>query len=491
MKKIINLLVITFGLFAQNGLGSDGAFDPTSYGMANTYVVSSRGIYSFGKNPANLVQSNIFGDNYNFDLYIPLLPSLKFSAYRNFMTFEEINYFFGGVKGANGETVGRKLTNSDKNKFKDIFSNDAKMELSINTSLLAFSYNMPENYGSFGFALNSRFVSDVQLPKSFFHFLIDNINLPEGTNSLKLLNFNKLNIKAGVFTEYNFSYSRYINEVKIDGFKNISAGLSFKIVNGLAYAKTQSNELSILTENLNNNVTTTITNKFKILIATSPDMNVKYDFDSIASDGSANVSPFSKPAGSGLGFDIGFSASTSDDLFLLGFAITDIGSVKWDKKIAVYEANNSRKITSFTDKKQTENLGDSLKYYGRYTGSFTTSLPTALRIGVATELQKFIKEIPGRLFVEFNYNQGFNNELGNSTTPRFSLGFNYNIPSEWAPYIRTGFSAGGKYGFNWAFGLGFDTGLWEFDIATLDLYSLFAPNSSRKFNFAIGNRWKF
>lgn len=491
MRKIINLIFCSLILYAQNGAGSHGAFDPISYGMANTYVVSSRGIYSLGKNPANLAQDSIFNKNFLLDFYIPILPTVNSYFYRNFMTFEELNYYFGGVKDNNGNTVGRNLSYSDKKKFKDIFEDDANLEFGFNTSLLAFSYKAPENIGSFALSINHRFISDITLPKDLFVFLMDNLNIDDAANATKVVSFNKLDAKAGYFVDYNISYARKIPEIKNKYLKNISAGISLKFVNGLAYAKTDKIDMKIINEKINNNLTTTFINKSSFILATSPDFKIKYDFDSTITKSDISPSPFSSPAGFGLGVDIGFSASTVDDLFHFGFAITDIGSVKWDKNIAKYEANNSKKITSFFDKKQTENLGDSLKFSGKYVGSFSTHLPTTLRLGVATELQKFIPDIPGRLLAEFNYNQGFNNELGNSTIPRFSFGFNWDIPSAWAPYIRTGFSFGGKYGFNWAFGLGFDTGIWEFDIATLDLYNYFAPNSSRKINFAIGNRWKF
>jgi hypothetical protein len=491
-KILVSLLLLTlYIVYAQNGAGASGAYDPVSYGMANTYVASSRGIYALGKNPANLSQGSVLKNNFSLDLYIPIIPAINFSLYRNFLSIEELKYFFGGVYDGNGNLVGRTLTASDKQKFKDIFKDNAKMEFGLNFTPLAFTINPSKDIGSFGFAINHRLVSDLTLPADLFNLLIDNFTLGDEENAQKVYSMKNLNTKAGYFVDYNISYSRLIPEIKIDYLKNISAGISLKFVNGLAYSQTKSTNLSVITKNENNIVTTTIINNSSLLISTSPDIKIKYDFDSTSSNGDSKISPFSKPAGTGLGFDIGFSAKSQDDLFLFGFAITDIGSIKWKENVVIYQANRTKVITSFTDKNQTENLGDSLKYKGKYTGAFTTSLPTALRLGIATELQKFIPEIPGRLLAEFNYNQGFNDELGNSTIPRFSLGFDWYIPSKWLPYIRTGFSAGGKYGFNWAFGLGFDTGVWELDIATLDLYTLFAPNSSRKFNFAIGNRWKF
>jgi len=46
-------------------------------------------------------------------------------------------------------------------------------------------------------------------------------------------------------------------------------------------------------------------------------------------------SPFPTPAGSGVGVDIGLSAKLKR-CSLFGFAVTDIGSITWNKNVAQY-----------------------------------------------------------------------------------------------------------------------------------------------------------
>jgi hypothetical protein len=94
------------------------------------------------------------------------------------------------------------------------------------------------------------------------------------------------------------------------------------------------------------------------------------------------------------------------------------------------------------------------------------------------------------MLVSFDYNQGFNNEIGNSTKPRFSLGIDWK-PGNWIPFIRTGISVGGKLGFRWGFGLGFMAGPFEFDFATSNFESIFNPNTANKLNFFAESRWRF
>ncbi|MCB0745205.1 MAG: hypothetical protein KDC67_14955, partial [Ignavibacteriae bacterium] len=127
---------------------------------------------------------------------------------------------------------------------------------------------------------------------------------------------------------------------------------------------------------------------------------------------------------------------------------------------------------------------------GQYTSSFSTSLATAMKFGVGFQVDKFLKgNFPGKLFIGFNYHQGFNNMPANSTDPRFSLG------AEWAPInwinLRSGISVGGYDKFNWAMGLGFNSGLIDFDFATSYVHSIFDGNNAKRLGFAISSRWKF
>jgi hypothetical protein len=219
-----------------------------------------------------------------------------------------------------------------------------------------------------------------------------------------------------------------------------------------------------------------------LLTAFSPSFGSVYDFDSSNSKSSMGFSP--KPAGSGIGLDLGVSASM-DKIWRFSLSVTDIGSINWDKYTAQYYGSGNFSVTDLTDKAQIDSIKNKMIGKGEYISSFSTSLPTALRAGASYNLNKIV---PGSMLLALDYNQGFNDSPGNSKTPRFSLGV------EWTPLgwfnLRTGLSVGGIDGFAWALGIGFDTGLVEFNFATSDMNQVALGNDGKMYTVAFGSRWK-
>ena len=70
---------------------------------------------------------------------------------------------------------------------------------------------------------------------------------------------------------------------------------------------------------------------------------------------------------------------------------------------------------SISDINQQDSLKNAFKGQTRDTTSFKTSLPEALHIGGAFQIDKaaFISYFPGQLIVAADLNVGFNNEQGN------------------------------------------------------------------------------
>jgi len=60
------------------------------------------------------------------------------------------------------------------------------------------------------------------------------------------------------------------------------------------------------------------------------------------------------------------------------------------------------------------------------------------------------------MLVAIDYNQGFNDQPGNTTKPRTSIGADWVLGTI---AVRSGFSFGGIDNFNWGFGLGLDFGI--------------------------------
>jgi hypothetical protein len=300
-----------------------------------------------------------------------------------------------------------------------------------------------------------------------------------GNPNNQIYSFNDASTKSWWIREYSFSYARELPEINQKIFDKIAAGISFKLVNGFSY---------VGVDHVNTTLGTGASNQINgnadmvALMAFSPSFGKVYDFDS--SDSKSSMGPFPKAAGSGLGIDLGVSASM-DKVWRFALSITDIGSIKWDQNTAQYSASGNFTVNDLTNKDQLDSVKDKMIGKGAFNSGFTTNLPTALRAGASYILDGVV---PGTMLLAFDYNQGFNDSPGNSKTPRFSIG------TDWSPFgwinLRTGFTVGGIDGFGWAVGIGFDTGALEFNFATSEMGQIVSGNDADRFTVSFGSRWK-
>ncbi|MDR3609672.1 MAG: DUF5723 family protein [Ignavibacteriaceae bacterium] len=467
MKTIIRLIIISLGLslqvFAQ--FGSVGALDSRSMSMGKTYNASTSGIYSIGINPANMMFSP--QNHFEFSTVFPL-PAISMRAGTNFMSFTDLNYFFGGDNGN-----ARVLTPADKQRLADLFSNSGKVFADLSLNEFSAMYRSTPNVGAFAFSMVDYIGLSFTVPKSIVDLSLN------GNQSNQIYSFNDAATKSWWIREYSLSYARELPEINQKLFDKIAAGISLKLVNGFAYVGMDHINTSLSTGASNSiNGTADMTE----LMAFSPSFGSVYDFDS--SDTKASMGPFPKAAGSGLGIDLGVSASM-DQVWRFALSITDIGSIKWDQYTAQYSGSGNFTVNDLTDKTQLDSLKDKMVGKGAFNSGFTTNLPTALRAGVSYNL---VNIVPGSMLLAFDYNQGFNDSPGNSKNPRFSVGV------EWTPIgffiLRTGCTVGGLDGFGWGLGIGLDAGLVEFNFATSDMNQVVSGNSADMFTVAFGSRWK-
>ncbi len=186
---------------------------------------------------------------------------------------------------------------------------------------------------------------------------------------------------------------------------------------------------------------------------------------------------------------MGFTAELND-ILTMGLAVTDIGSITWDQETVEYSSGSEFLLTDLTDSEMMDSLTNSLQGEGHYAEEFSTSLPTAIRFGVSMQVDRFFQDsFPGELLVVMDFNQGFNDLPTNSTSPRFSMGFEWKLLS-WFP-LRSGISLGGRDKFNWGLGFGFDFGLIEMNMATSDMNSIVNGNGAKRIGVSLGSLWKF
>ncbi len=474
IKYLLLFLLIASFTFAQSG-GSSGIFNPRATALGNSSVASARGVYSLGINPANLAYPGEHA--VEVSTIFPLL-NFNFTVGNDFLSLDEFKYFFSGVE-ENGEIKGKLLTDADKQRFIDLFNSGSGIRTGFSLPLFNITINAGKEIGSFGFGIEDRFGTEVDFPVDLFKLAL--YGNPPGV----VYSFNDMNLKVSYLRNYSFSYARDITELLPKGIlENLNVGITLKMVKGYAYATLERMNTTLETKS---DYSILMNNDAQANIAVSPDFGIVWDFEEDTTK-EVNAGPFPTPAGKGVGFDIGFSAKL-DTVWSFGLALTDLGSVKWDNEVVTYSSSGSFTLTKL-DSTQLDSLGNSFKGEGKYGEAFTSPLPSALRIGAAFRLDKFLhNNFPGEMLIVANLNFGFNNEPGNSTTPRFSIGSEWK-PVSWFP-IRTGFSFGGLEGFNWGFGFGLDAGTVSFDFAAANLNSLLSLNTAKRVGISFGSRWRF
>lgn len=479
MKKILLfiLLLFTNHIFAQT-YGSYSFSDAKSAGLAFTYSSNALGIDAIGVNPANLALKDY--SNFSLKTVFPL-PPLSLSLTTP-LSIEKYNYFFGGVDDGTGKKVGRYLTQADKDELNQLLG-ESDLIFNFNMNYLSFAINVNEKVGAFGFAFADRFGSNIRLSKVFTDLIFS------GLYPVKMYSLSDMDIKLSYTREISLSYGRKVLNFDNRFLKELYAGLAIKFIRGYYYLGTAKNNSYF---KLDNDNVIRGSWDYQIYHAISPSFATNYGKDSIVSVKDFSFSPFPEPAGTGTGFDLGLTAVLTNQM-RVALAITNIGSITWDKNQAIIKGSGDFEFEGYSTKEQIDSLKDKFKQVtSDLKTSFSTSLPTALRLGVSYQLDQapFISKFPGKMLVSFDYNQGFNDEIGNSTKPRFSLGIDWK-PGNWIPFIRTGISVGGKLGFRWGFGLGFMAGPLEFDLATSNFESIVSPNTARKLNFFAESRWRF
>ncbi len=471
MKKIF-LIITIVGIIASSTYaqyGSAGSVDARAMGLAKTYNATSNGVYSIGINPSNLM----FKADHTIDFSTVLpLPTLSIKGGTDFMSLDDLNYFFGGVNGQ-----GRYLSQADKDRLNSLFDNGGLVFANVSLNLLSVSYKVNDEVGAFGFSINDQVEGQFIFPRALADLGLS------GNTAGKTYDFSDANANAWWLRDYSLTYARSFKDFLPQGFGDFNAGLSLKIVQGFAYVTSEQVNTTLQTSS---DYTITGDANFKAFSAFSEDLGVQYKFDS--TDSGSNGGPFPTPAGSGFGFDLGFS-TTYQNVWRFAFAITDIGSVNWTTHTAHFTGTGNIKLDDIADQAQRDSLKNKLVGVQTPGGELSSSLPTALRLGASYFFDEVHNPIPGTLLLAADYNQGFNDQPGNSSQPRISLGAEWK-PGNWIPYVRTGFSFGGLLGFRWAVGLGVDADIVEFNLATNDLQSLLS-NSAKFVSISFGSRWKF
>lgn len=476
LKTIVLILLFHSVVFSQS-MGSYFSTDAQTAALAKAHTVSSRGIYSMWINPANLSYPEEY--SVEFSTVFPL-PSFNFAVGNDFLSINDYNYFFTGEQNQFGQLVGKYLNSTEKEKFKSLFEQGTGLASNFSTTLFALSVNAGQDLGAIGFSVSEIVGLHANLP-------LDLIDLGLYGNTIdKVYDLSQTDFRMWYLREYSFSYSHDFTKYFGDFMKFFSAGFSVKLVHGFAYAGVSRNFTKVTTYE-DHSIEVMSDNVFNM--ALSPSFGLQYEFDSLSTKESS-IGFFNTPAGKGFGFDFGI-AFRPDEIWSFGFSVTNIGKIKWDRETAEYRANGSFILDDITEEGLGDSLADAFQGEGKYIyDGFYTDLPTAVHFGMGFQLDKYLNgHFPGRMLILADYHQGFNNQPGNSVKPVVSLAVEW-APVSWLP-IRTGVLFGGRDVFKWGVGLGFNAGVFEFNLAVSDFQSIVAPNDAKRIGVAMSSRWRF
>ncbi len=460
----IIVISILFGLLLNDAVAGD-RYNTRGLGMARAVVSSSRGADAIGINPANIAIPDVGRMNLNIMPFSIRVGTELFS-------YDIYQKHFTGVD-SDGKRIAKLLSAEDKDEIRKQMTDFPRTKFEIDIMALGFSF---ENsvIGGIGFAVIEHAGVQLDLTRDYFDlFYLEGLK-PEGSKYV----FDGTNFKAWWYREYNLSFGRKL-PVKIGFLKDIYAGAAIKFIRGYGIFETVYSKSS-----LENKPDVVNPEMIKSIVGNVDFLTRRAGVDFFQEGSDVSPTPLPDPVGKGTGFDIGVSGELIDGI-RIGASVVDIGKITWDKNINETVGNGAFDINA-----PTSDIADTLEnaFEGKthHGSSFTTSLPTVMRIGASFESKKvaFLKFLPGRLLFAVEYAQGFNEEFGNTKKARFSIGTEYRI----IPFLplRTGIMLGGGDHVRWAFGTGLDFRYIALELSTDNFGMLFTPKSFNVFSVGFG-----
>jgi hypothetical protein len=463
-NSLILSIVLPFAVFSAAIAGDRSNI--RGVGMGRTMNATSRGVDALDINPANIALPDGGGFTLN-------LVSAGARVGTDLVDYGIYQDYFTGVPDSSGKRVKRYLTDADKKNILDQMPDFPENRVAAEGLWPCFTFQNPV-FGGIGFSMTDHAGSTSTLTKDFFRQAVFGIS-----ENGDAFDFSGTHISAWWYRSYTLSYARKL-PVKIRFLNDLYAGIGVKIVQGFGIFQTdrQKSTLSIYPDstgfqyNLKGNID---------YLATHAGVDFFNNNDSVQ----VKPTPFPAPAGTGTGFDIGFSGGLLNGM-RLALSVTDIGKITWNKNVLENVGVGSIEFTKDlgTVKDSVEKI---VKGEPRPGAAFSTSLPTALRLGVSMQLHRlpFLKRtmsIP--LLVAIDYTQGLNESLGNTTNPRFSLGMEYR--PVWVLPVRTGLEFGGGDKVRWALGFGIDLHSFSLDFATDNFTTVLTPRSFQMVSLSFG-----
>ena len=364
----------------------------------------------------------------------------------------------------NGADLGQ-LDDAAKNEIISIFPDDGWR---INPRI---NYKLGFRINNFAFQITPDVYGEFVIPRGLIELAFD------GNEMSEPIDFNGRKNQFQAVIPVAISYGRQINIPLLNNFaQRTYFGVSAKYLTGLAYFESAFNTLSITPSHDSISVQADMKTIYSLAGASmevDPEKSFNYSFNTDEIN--------STPPGSGYAFDLGLIMDINDKLSS-SIAITNLlGKIKWSDGTAFehrLKMNSQIPMDSLMEKgfSADSSLSAGIEIDTNIAiSSFQTNYPGALILGAEYSLDK--------IKLASNLKFGFSNELGSSTTPRFSLGTEYR-PVQWISLLG-GISVGGYEGFQWGSGISMRLLFLQFSCAYSEYGGML--DSAKGFSLSLSN----
>jgi hypothetical protein len=449
------ILAVVVMSWTTSGTGGERS-GVRAMGMARTHTAAASGLDAVAVNPAALA----FPDRGTVTL--SLLPAalhvgsdlLDYGIYTEYFTGE----------GADDRRSPRHLTEADKQKILDAFQ-ETKPVTRLDVELMVFGATVKvEGVGRFAVTTTEAVSGMAEIARGYAEFLM-NGNTPGSDYRLD-------GTRAGaVWTrEYAMSFGGALPPPPF--LRTLAAGATVKLVHGYGYYDIERFDTRLVTSDAG-------------ILSGSIDF-LAHAAGAMPFDG--GYRPFPRPAGTGIGFDLGIAGDLSATA-RLGLSVTDIGRMTWRHDIVELSADTALVIDDPLLADQRDAVENVLKGERRDGEEFSTPLPTTVHAGVQVDAGALLGGGSGAWIVGADIARGFVHGVRSIRTVRGSIGTEYRLLG-WLP-VRSGISFGGSDGVNVALGLGVELGAFDCQVATENVGWLFSPSSFSYGSLAVGTRLRF
>lgn len=443
--------------------------------MGNSGSAYIGGVLALGINPSRLLAYEYHEQKAS----VTIFPA-GFMLKNNSINIDLYNALFGKeTRGVSGDKT--EWTDDDKRKLLNAINDEFEINGRASVMLFGASYFHNDKVGAFGFHIMDHFGGRGILNGEFLEYALYGNERFLGRD----LGGRNTTSNAYWYREYALSYAREFatsfRARNLRPIESIKVGASLKWVAAHAYSELN-DESRIFHSPTGDSLAATV-----LYTATSAARGRLQDNNSTES-----FSLFPESVGNGLGLDLGMSFNYRETM-TFAISLNNLGFVSFGDNALLKTADTTIIFTGLTDpisgeanKNQLDSISNGVRAQTRTADGFTRALPTHLRIGFVMILDDRLK-FPAALTID--YVQGFNNNFGNTGIPILGVGGEIR-PVRELP-IRTGIQLGGRQGFAWAFGLGYDQKNVAIDFNIGNIFLPFAPSAVKNFTFGLAIRGRF